>query len=88
MLHFHTAGGFGCIVGRDGGRAQQEEALADFDQACAAFSQAMARITSGPADPALQRIIEDLGSPKPARRAAVRPERLAPRHRGSKRANG
>jgi len=57
-------------------RLEVLEALAEF-RACLAFSRGMARLNS-PADPVLQGIIEELGAPRPAKRAG---QRAAPRRK-------
>lgn len=49
-------------------RLEVLQALAEFDRSCLAFSRGMARIRL-PADLTLHRIIQELGEPKPARRA-------------------
>jgi len=65
-------------------RQEVIEALAEFQRGCLAFSRGMARIGIEPADPALSAIIEQLGEPRPARRAqAQAPDAAQARRRAS-----
>ena len=45
------------------------EALAQFERGCREFSTGMARVLAVQRDPVIQAIVEDLGPPRPARRA-------------------
>ena len=49
-------------------RAEVLKALAEFDQACADFSRRMSSALS-PQDPVLSDIVQQLGAPRPAKRA-------------------
>jgi len=45
------------------------EALAQLERGCREFSTGMARVLAVQRDPVIQAIVEDLGPPRPARRA-------------------
>ena len=49
------------------------KALAEFDRGCIEFAREMSRLSEPVRDAVLAGIIEDLGPPRPARRAAQRP---------------
>ena len=65
-------------------RNQVLAALAEFDRACARFSRGMAEVLQPPeADAALRHIVEELGAPRPARRAQAKDARELSRARRS-----
>ena len=51
-------------------RREVLQAIAEFERGCLAFSRGVARVRR-PSDATLQRIIQELGEPRPAQRAAT-----------------
>jgi len=58
-------------------RVEVLKALAEFDQACADFSRRMGSALA-PEDPVLGNIVQELGAPRPAKRAEARATVTAP----------